>query len=107
LPFVPNSGNEPAHAVIEVEFAPLPQLRDGHRAHRLDGRKPQHQRVGRHRHAASRFTKSEVGHHLTAKRYIDLRADVQAFGHALCYDFRGTRQYIERSATTFTLGGYA
>ena len=71
-------GDVVGDAVVDLEVAALPLLRDRHRDARLGHREPRDHRLGRHRHPGARLADAEVGDGFAVERHVQLRTEVQA-----------------------------
>ena len=70
-------GDVPRHRIVELQQPALPELRDGHRRHRLGGGEPEHQVIAGERRAGAVLAERRVGHGLAPQRDVELRAEVE------------------------------
>ena len=74
--------NVPGDRIIDRKGAAFDLLRDGDRGHRLSRRKPQAQRVRRHRDSGPALAEGEISGTLSRDGDVELRAEVQTLGDA-------------------------
>src|SRR6202040_4144802 len=84
------------HRVVELEQAALPQLGDGDRGHRLDGRQPEHQVVAPQRLTGTAVAGRAVGDHLAPAGDVQLGAEMQSRAHAGENSLAGVGEPLER-----------